>query len=297
MDFAQYIPNTQEMHAITSHLPVAMSIVGVVAVLAAILIKTQRDVLRWSAAACYGLLAVTAYIAEETGENARTALSGSLPKSIWEIVEEHQDMADKVLYLGLATAVLMIISIVSKGALRRGASALTIGASLGTAVWVGLTGHHGGTLVYEHGIGIPPDQVVEWRINPPADPGPTAIATVDPKDLIPIFPIDPEEAEKISWVRDILPLFEEVCNECHRPGDLDAELDMTTVEGLLKGGEKYGSSLIPGKPDESTLVKYSRGELQPQMPEDDMPLLKEELHILRLWIYAGAKDDSGGPSE
>ena len=85
---------------------------------------------------------------------------------------------------------------------------------------------------------------------------------------------------------------EEVCTECHKEGDLDSEYDMTTAASIIKGGEKYGASVIPGKPDESTLIKYVRGALLPQMPEDEMPLLKEEVHMLRLWIFAGAKDDS-----
>jgi hypothetical protein len=72
---------------------------------------------------------------------------------------------------------------------------------------------------------------------------------------------------------------------------------MTTVEGLLKGGEKYGPAIIPGNPDGSTTIKYVRGELLPRMPKEDVPLDPEQVHILRMWIAAGAIDDSPPPLE
>lgn len=294
MDLSQYIPNLQEQHAIVAHLPIALSALGVLIVVVSLLIKTSRDMLRWVAVASYCLLAATAYAAVRTGEDARTEVSGSLPIAIWETVEHHQWMAEYVWMFGMGTAALMGISIIATSGLRHATGLLGLALSIATAVWVGLTGHDGGTLVYEHGIGIPPDQVVEWRINPPPSKDGTVRATMPDSDriLIPIFDIDPVEAAKISWIRDVVPIFEEVCNECHTPGDLDSELDMTTVAGLIKGGEKYGTSIVPFKPDESTTIQYVRGELQPQMPEDEMPLLKEEVHILRQWIFAGAIDDS-----
>ena len=293
----EFIPNTQELHAIAAHLPVALSMFGILFVAAALLLKMERDVLRWVASAVYLLLAATAYVAVETGEDSRSEVAGTVPQAIWEILDDHEEMAEYVWMFGVGTALLMAISALTRYMQRKVAGNASLIAALATAGWVGVTGHHGGTLVYQHGIGIPPDQVVEWRINPPEREGGTPELSEEEKaireeDLIPIFDIVPEEAEKISYVRDVEPLMEEVCTECHKEGDLDSEYDMTTAANIIKGGEKYGASVIPGKPDESTLIKYVRGALLPQMPEDEMPLLREEVHMLRLWIFAGAKDDS-----
>src|SRR5205085_10538036 len=49
---------------------------------------------------------------------------------------------------------------------------------------------------------------------------------------------------------------------------------------------------VPGKPDESPLVAYVRGLRTPQMPKGNPPLSEQELHLIRLWILAGAQDDS-----
>lgn len=292
MDISEYIPSTQELHAIAAHLPVALSMLGVLGVIAAISIRTHRESLRWVVVGAYILLAGAAFFAAETGEDARAQISGAVSKSIWDTIDRHAFLAEKVWMFALATAVLMAVSVAAKGGLRIAMNAVTLVASITTAGWVAVTGHHGGTLVYHHGIGIRPDQVVEWRINPPEGASRMTKTQEPDRPLIPIMPIDPDQAQLVSYSKDVVPIFEEACIECHRPGDLDSELDMTTVEGLLKGGEKYGPAIIPGKPDESTTIKYCRGELLPQMPKDDFPLMKDQIHTLRMWIYAGAKDDS-----
>src|SRR6185503_18391804 len=58
-------------------------------------------------------------------------------------------------------------------------------------------------------------------------------------------------------------------------------------------GKKAGPGIVPGKPDESSLVQYIRGLADaPQMPKGSDALSEDELHRIRLWIAAGAKDDS-----
>lgn len=296
MDFSKLIPPIQQAHAIASHLPVALSVIGVVGVLAAVIVKTNRDSLRWAVVGLYILLACSAVISVETGEGARTQISGSIPKPIWDTIKRHEDMAERVWMFSIATALCMAVSVPAAGGLRKSMNFVTIAASLGTAGWVGYVGHLGGDLVYSHGIGVPPDRIIEWRINPPADSPAKALSPVEPdRDLIPIQEFTTDEAAQVSYKNDIQPIFEEVCYVCHSPEEeIEAELDMTTIEKLLIGGEKYGPSFVPGKPDESSLVKYCRGEYLPQMPEDDMPLTREELHLIRMWIAAGAKDDSAG---
>ena len=228
MDLAEFIPNTPDAHAIAAHLLIGLSVFGGLLVAAAVVIKTEREVLRWVASATYLLLALTAYIAVMTGEDSRSEVAGTVSKAIWEIIDDHESMAEYVWMFGIGTAVLMAASVFTKDTPRRVAGIATLVAALATAVWVGLTGHHGGTLVYQHGIGIPFDQAVEWRINPPkTDRAAPELSekekAIREEDLITIFDIVPAEAEEISYVRDIAPLMEEVCVECHMEGDLDSE--------------------------------------------------------------------------
>ena len=120
-----------------------------------------------------------------------------------------------------------------------------------------------------------------------------ASAAESKKIEIPIRPIDPKEAAKISYAREIKPLLSADCDECHSADDHKAGFDISTFETLKKGGKKGGPGVVPGKPDESSIVKYIRGLADgPQMPKGETALSDKELHLIRSWIAAGAVDDS-----
>src|SRR6267142_6118119 len=121
----------------------------------------------------------------------------------------------------------------------------------------------------------------------------TAIAQPKPVE-IKTRPIDPADARKISWTRDIQPLLQAKCSECHSSDERKNEFEITSVETLRTKGRKDGPGVLPGRPDESAIILRIRGLTKPQMPKDRPVLSEEEVHLLRMWIAAGAKDDSGG---
>jgi len=104
--------------------------------------------------------------------------------------------------------------------------------------------------------------------------------------------IDPAEAAKVSYARQIKPILVDNCLECHSTEDHKGGLDVTSVANLIKGGKKTTPAITPGKPDDSALVEHLRGLREPQMPKGNPVLSEDELHLIRLWIFAGAKDDS-----
>ncbi|MEO6036454.1 MAG: PSD1 and planctomycete cytochrome C domain-containing protein, partial [Verrucomicrobiota bacterium] len=111
---------------------------------------------------------------------------------------------------------------------------------------------------------------------------------------IKIHSLDPEVAAKVSFTRDIKPILINTCTECHSAEDRKSDFEVTSVQTLKQKGKKAGAGVIPGKPDESSVVKYIRGLADgPQMPKGSPALSEEELHLIREWIFAGAKDDSG----
>ena len=115
--------------------------------------------------------------------------------------------------------------------------------------------------------------------------GPSA-AAIEVRD------IDPTAAAQVSYARQVKPLLDNNCSDCHSGDEHKGGLDASSVAGLLKGGKKAGPAVIAGKPDESPLVQFVRGLRQPQMPKGNPPLSEDELHLIRQWIFAGAKDDS-----
>ena len=109
--------------------------------------------------------------------------------------------------------------------------------------------------------------------------------------LIPVRPLSADDAAQISYRQHVWPIIDHHCISCHDAEYKDGGYDMTTVESKKLAGNKAGPGVIPGDPDNSASIKYIRGILQPQMPRRQEPLNADELHILRLWIYAGAQDN------
>jgi uncharacterized membrane protein len=125
----------------------------------------------------------------------------------------------------------------------------------------------------------------------PVAESPVPDPTTDDPSWLKIRPIDMAEAEQVSYADEVYPLLDDQCIWCHSDPDADSELDMSTVALMLKGGKKLGPALVPGQPDESNMIKYIRGIYQPRMPEDEPPLTEDQLHLLRMWIAAGAKEE------
>ena len=96
----------------------------------------------------------------------------------------------------------------------------------------------------------------------------------------------------VSFDREVLPLLEMRCNECHHPEKQRGGLDLTRIETIRRGGDELGAAIVPGKPEESPLIQVLIGAREPKMPEKGDPLTASEIELLRRWIAEGAKDDS-----
>lgn len=87
-------------------------------------------------------------------------------------------------------------------------------------------------------------------------------------------------------------ILDDKCITCHNANKQKGDLVMTSLKGLLKGGET-GSTLIPWDPGQSEII---RRLLLPEEDEDHMPpdgkrpLEESEIQILERWITLGASD-------
>ncbi|HEX7862657.1 MAG TPA: SUMF1/EgtB/PvdO family nonheme iron enzyme [Verrucomicrobiae bacterium] len=101
-------------------------------------------------------------------------------------------------------------------------------------------------------------------------------------------------ADKIDFRKEVKPVLEMHCLSCHGTEKPKGALRLTTKENAVKGGDD-GTSLVPGKPNESPLYTTT---ILPADHEDAMPpkgprLTKEETEKLRLWIEQGAEWPAG----
>lgn len=87
-------------------------------------------------------------------------------------------------------------------------------------------------------------------------------------------------------------ILDDKCVSCHNPNKKKGELLMTSLEGLLAGGE-VGNTLIPGHPEESELIRRIHLPLEDEEhmpPEGKRALDTDEIQILERWIALGASD-------
>lgn len=88
---------------------------------------------------------------------------------------------------------------------------------------------------------------------------------------------------------DVLPILSRGgCTRCH--GD-DGGLSVTSVRGLLTGGER-GPAIVPGNADSSRLIRAITADpaFGALMPPDGPPLSEASVRIIRAWIDHGARD-------
>lgn len=102
-----------------------------------------------------------------------------------------------------------------------------------------------------------------------------------------------EQAKKPDFKRDVLPILEAACYQCHSGEKAQADLRLDSKAAALKGGVS-GQAIIPGKGKESLLVQRLHGlNGEPRMPPGK-PLTTEQMGTITAWIDHGAEwsDDS-----
>ncbi|MCB9939174.1 MAG: DUF1553 domain-containing protein [Planctomycetaceae bacterium] len=103
-----------------------------------------------------------------------------------------------------------------------------------------------------------------------------------------------EDAKKLEFFETrIRPVLVEHCYECHSVGakEVKGNLVVDTAAGLIKGGDS-GTSLVPGKPDESLLLEAMRYESVEMPPAGRLP--ESVIADFAKWIEMGAPDPRGG---
>lgn len=98
----------------------------------------------------------------------------------------------------------------------------------------------------------------------------------------------PTFAGEIDFQRDILPIFNESCLDCHGPDEQESNFRVDSRVALLKGGDYGDPGIVPGNAEMSLLVKavaYEDPDLQ--MPPDEK-LSDDKIELIRQWVKQGA---------
>jgi hypothetical protein len=101
-------------------------------------------------------------------------------------------------------------------------------------------------------------------------------------------------AQAPSYAKQVRPFLDTYCVGCHKGKGGKGGLDLSTYAGMLKGGISF-DAVVPGKPDESYAVLMAEKKKKPHMPPKEAKAQPkpEEVALLRAWVSAGARNDSG----
>jgi hypothetical protein len=84
----------------------------------------------------------------------------------------------------------------------------------------------------------------------------------------------------------VRPVLIEHCIRCHGPNKKRGGLRLDSLQAILEGGNA-GPAIVPGKPDESYLIKAVRNEDDLRMPPKKK-LAKQQIEQLTAWVKMGA---------
>ncbi|MCE2692756.1 MAG: DUF1553 domain-containing protein [Verrucomicrobiaceae bacterium] len=76
----------------------------------------------------------------------------------------------------------------------------------------------------------------------------------------------------IDYFKDVMPILETKCNECHRGAKAKGGLHLDSLADALKGGKSDGAAVQPGKPDHSSIIaRVTSGDEDEVMPPKGKP--------------------------
>ncbi|MEC8385451.1 MAG: c-type cytochrome domain-containing protein [Planctomycetota bacterium] len=188
------------------------------------------------------------------------------------------------------------------------------GALFCGAIGVGVTGHLGGTMSWGDGYLLEPIQ--SWRAaNARTEPAPESVAGLENTPAVPVRPAagvllggpssldvseetkprlkDPEAEStpiKMEFVKDIQPILERYCVECHGPRKKKGGLRLEPIDAAFPTGDEDFWTMLPGDGESSLLVQRM---LLPRDDDEAMPpkgdaVPADEIQKVITWINAGA---------
>jgi hypothetical protein len=105
--------------------------------------------------------------------------------------------------------------------------------------------------------------------------------------------LPPAASHPVNFSREIKPILDKSCLQCHGHGRSKGDFRIDSRETLLKGGES-GAAIIVGRSAESLLIELVMGfDPDSIMPRKGTKLTREQIGLLRAWIDQGLSWDAG----
>lgn len=108
--------------------------------------------------------------------------------------------------------------------------------------------------------------------------------------VAPAFAAETPAKKPIDFEKQILPIFQANCFDCHDENTQESKFRLDRKSDLLRGGDSGEPAIIAGQSGKSHLIKLVRGEEAGHlMPPDEQDRLStEQIRLLATWIDQGA---------
>ena len=109
----------------------------------------------------------------------------------------------------------------------------------------------------------------------------------------------PSVATAVDFETDIEPILKARCFDCHGADTQESQLRLDRLAQMLSGGNSGEPAVVPGKPEQSYLLKLIRHEeASKEMPPDEERLADAQIAKIEQWIREGAQTpESYGPAK
>lgn len=111
-------------------------------------------------------------------------------------------------------------------------------------------------------------------------------------------PVFARAATLIDFKREVQPIFEQRCYECHGEKKQKSGLRLDRKAAVFKGGDSGKPAIVPGKSSDSPLLqRLTSKDPDEMMPPKGEPLTDAQVMLLRAWIDQGATWPEDGAIE
>ncbi len=90
---------------------------------------------------------------------------------------------------------------------------------------------------------------------------------------------------QVDFKRDVLPILQTHCIDCHGPETAEAKLRLDSVDYAFRGSDSGELTIVPGSSDKSYLIaRVTDANEHHRMPPDAEPLSSDVIDMLKAWI-------------
>lgn len=157
-EMIRFFNDPSARHAMLVHIPIALAVLGVLPAVALAATRFRNVTLKAVCVAVFAIAAGGAVLAENAGHAAEEAAEHAavpLTEAQEAALHEHEELGENGWMWPGLTALVFAATFIPKKRVAPVAGAVGIAASVGVLYWASVTGHAGGRLVYEFGVGAP----------------------------------------------------------------------------------------------------------------------------------------------